>query len=218
MNPASNLILVGPMGAGKTSIGRRLAERLGLDFVDADVALEALTGVTVNLIFELEGEAGFRERERQLLAELCTQHDKLIATGGGAVLDAGTRDLLARSGFVVYLRTGVERQLERLAKDRSRPLLQAPDRRQRLQAMAAQRAPLYEAVADLVYDSEQAGVATACDALMAELEARWRRAGSLPAPSPTAPRFPPQAEEGEVRRSGPPPFPRAAEGTTEAPK
>lgn len=175
MNPAPNLILVGPMGAGKTSIGRRLAERLGLEFVDADVALETLTGATVNLIFELEGEAGFRERERQLLAELCARQGMLIATGGGAVLDAGTRRLLARSGFVIYLRTGVERQLERLAKDRSRPLLQAPDRRERLTAMAAQRGPLYEEVADLAYDSDQASVGTACDALLAELALRWQR-------------------------------------------
>ena len=175
MNPAPNLILVGPMGAGKTSIGRRLAERLGLDFVDADVALETLTGATVNLIFELEGEAGFRERERQLLAELCAQQGKLVATGGGAVLDAGTRRLLARSGYVVYLRTGVERQLERLARDRARPLLKAPDRRERLQALAAQRGPLYEEVADLVYDSDHANVSTACDLLLDELSSRWQR-------------------------------------------
>lgn len=188
MNPAPNLILVGPMGAGKTSIGRRLAGRLGLDFIDADVALETLTGATVNLIFELEGEAGFRERERQLLASLCAQQGKLIATGGGAVLDAGTRRLLAASGFVVYLRTGVERQLERLEKDRSRPLLKAPDRRQRLQALAAQRGPLYEEVADLVYDSDHASVGTACDALIALLDARWQRG--------PCPRLPPQAGEG----------------------
>jgi shikimate kinase len=175
MNPAPNLILVGPMGAGKTSIGRRLAERLCLEFVDADAALETLTGVTVNVIFELEGEAGFRERERQLLAELCAQHGKLIATGGGAVLDAGTRAVLARSGFVIYLRTGVERQLERLAKDRSRPLLKAPDRRERLETLAVQRGPLYEEVADLVYDSDQASVGTACDALLVELAHRWQR-------------------------------------------
>ena len=175
MNPAPNLILVGPMGAGKTSIGRRLAERLGLSFVDADVALETTTGATVNLIFELEGEAGFRERERLLLAELCSQQGRLIATGGGAVLDESTRRVLAASGFVVYLRTGVERQLERLKRDRTRPLLRAPDRRERLQAMAAQRGPLYEEIADLVFDSDRASVGTACDTLLAELAARWRR-------------------------------------------
>ena len=175
MNPAPNLILVGPMGAGKTSIGRRLAERLGLAFVDADVALETTTGATVNLIFELEGEAGFRERERQLLADLCAQRGLLIATGGGAVLDSSTRRVLAASGFVVYLRTGVERQLERLKRDRTRPLLRAPDRRERLQAMAAQRGPLYEEIADLTFDSDRASVGAACETLLADLAARWQR-------------------------------------------
>lgn len=175
MNPAPNLILVGPMGAGKTSIGRRLAERLELAFVDADVALETTTGATVNLIFELEGEAGFRERERLLLAELCAQRGLLIATGGGAVLDPATRRVMSASAFVVYLRTGVEHQLERLERDRTRPLLRAPDRRERLQAMAAQRGPLYEEVADLVYDSDRASVASACEVLLAELAVRWQR-------------------------------------------
>lgn len=175
MNPAANLILVGPMGAGKTSIGRRLAERFGLEFVDADLALEEATGATVNLIFELEGEAGFRERERALIAELCRGEGRLVATGGGAVLDAATRRAMAGAGFVVYLRTGVERQLERLAKDRSRPLLKAPDRRERLQALAAERGPLYEEIADLAYDSDHASVATAADALADLLQARWQR-------------------------------------------
>ena len=175
MNPAPNLILVGPMGAGKTSIGRRLAERLGLAFVDADARLEEQAGATVSTIFELEGEAGFRERERLLLAELCAQRGLLVATGGGAVLDDSTRRVLAGSGFVVYLRTGVERQLERLKRDRTRPLLRAPDRRERLQAMAAQRGPLYEEIADLVFDSDRACVTAACDTLLAEISARWQR-------------------------------------------
>jgi shikimate kinase len=175
MNPASNLILVGPMGAGKTSIGRRLAERLGMSFVDADVALEAQTGVSVTLIFELEGESGFRQRERTVIAELCDGRGQVIATGGGAVLDPATRRLLAASGFVVYLRTGIDRQLERLARDRSRPLLRAPDRRERLQTLAAQRGPLYEEVADLIYESDHASVNCAADALLAELDARWQR-------------------------------------------
>jgi shikimate kinase len=129
----------------------------------------------VNLIFELEGEAGFRERERLLLAELCAQRGLLIATGGGAVLDASTRRVLAASGFVIYLRTGVERQLERLKRDRTRPLLRAPDRRERLQAMAAQRGPLYEEIADLTFDSDRASVGAACDTLLAEIQARWQR-------------------------------------------
>jgi shikimate kinase len=175
MNPAPNLILIGPMGAGKTSIGRRLAQRLKLRFVDADVALEALTGVSVNLIFELEGESGFRERERELLDELCRERGQVIATGGGAVLDPRNRAALAASGFVVYLCTSVERQLERLQRDQSRPLLRAPDRRERLEALAAARGPLYQEIADLRFDSDHASVGTAVDLLLQELAARWQR-------------------------------------------
>jgi len=175
MNPAPNLILIGPMGAGKTSIGQRLAKRLELRFVDADVELEALTGATVNLIFELEGEAGFRQRERILLAELCAGRGQVIATGGGAVLDSDTRRLLASSGYVVYLETDVERQLQRLQRDRSRPLLRSPDRRERLMAMATQRGPLYREIADLTWRSEHASVATAVDGLLAQLATRWQR-------------------------------------------
>lgn len=176
MNPASNLILVGPMGAGKTSLGRRLAERLGLTFVDADHALETATGASVSLIFELEGEAAFRQRERVLLAQLCAARAQVIATGGGAVLDADTRRLLTNSGFVVYLRTGVEHQLERLQRDRSRPLLHGPNRHDRLQALAAQRGPLYEEIADLIFDSDRASVPAAAEALLRELHLRWQRA------------------------------------------
>lgn len=175
MNPAPNLILIGPMGAGKTSIGRRLADRLGLRFIDADAALEAQTGVSVATIFELEGEPGFRARERALLAELCGTPGQVIATGGGAVLDPETRRTLAAHGFVVYLRTSIERQLQRLARDRSRPLLRAPDRRERLEQLAAQRGPLYREVADLEFDSEHAGVGSAVDALLAQLAQRWER-------------------------------------------
>ncbi len=175
MNPAPNLILIGPMGAGKTSIGQRLAKRLELRFVDADVELEAVTGATVNLIFELEGEAGFRQREQALLAELCAGQGKVIATGGGAVLDPDTRRVLAASGFVVYLETDVERQLQRLARDRSRPLLRGPDRRERLRVMAAQRGPLYREIADLIWRSEHASVTCAVDTLQDQLAARWQR-------------------------------------------
>jgi shikimate kinase len=178
MNPAANLILIGPMGAGKTSIGRRIAQRLELRFVDADAELEGQTGASVGTIFELEGEAGFRARERALLAELCAGRDQVIATGGGAVLDPANRRALAAHGFVVYLRTGIERQLQRLARDRARPLLRAPDRRQRLEALAAQRGPLYEEIADLQFDSDHVGVGSAVDALLEQLAQHWRRDGA----------------------------------------
>jgi shikimate kinase len=175
MNPAPNLILIGPMGAGKTSIGRRLAERLEMRFVDVDAELEAQTGASVGTIFELEGEAGFRGRERLLLAELCAGRGQVIATGGGAVLDGDNRRVLAAHGFVVYLRTGIERQLQRLQRDRNRPLLRAPDRRQRLEDLAAQRGPLYREIADLEFDSDHAGVGSAVEALLAQLSHRWQR-------------------------------------------
>src|SRR5690606_17609278 len=114
MNPAPNLVLVGPMGAGKTSIGRRLAERFGLAFVDADHYVEERTGATIAAIFEHVGEAGFRERERAALAELLAGEGRLVATGGGAVLDADNRRLMRERGFVVYLQVGLEAQLRRL--------------------------------------------------------------------------------------------------------
>ena len=174
MKVASNLILVGPMGAGKSSIGRRLARRLGLQFVDADVELERQTGATVALIFELEGEAGFRERERALLAGLCAGRDQVIATGGGAVLDAQTRRRLAENGFVIHLKIDIDRQLQRLARDRQRPLLQAPDRRERLLALGAQRAPLYAEIADLELDSGRLSVGVATDRLAELLQDRWQ--------------------------------------------
>ncbi|MCK7595013.1 shikimate kinase [Pseudomarimonas salicorniae] len=175
MNPASNLILVGPMGAGKSSIGKRLARRFGLAFVDVDEAIEAQTGARIPVIFELEGEAGFRRRESELLAELCAGRDQLIATGGGAVLSEANRSLLSRSGFVVWLRTGVERQLDRLAQDRCRPLLQVPDRERRLRAMAAERDPLYRAVCDLAFDSDQRRVSVAAERLAGLLAGHWQR-------------------------------------------
>ncbi|MBL8273498.1 MAG: shikimate kinase, partial [Xanthomonadales bacterium] len=135
MNPAPNVFLVGPMGAGKSTIGRRLARHFGLAFIDLDDELEARTGASVKLIFELEGEAGFRARESALLAELAQADGRLLATGGGTVLDAGNRALLRSRGFVVWLRASVAQQLRRLERDRKRPLLGGPDRRARLEQL-----------------------------------------------------------------------------------
>ena len=128
MHEAPNLSLIGPMGAGKTAIGKRLAPRLGLAFVDADHALVERTGVSIAEIFEREGEAGFRAREAALLAELLAGEGVLLATGGGAVLAPANRALLAARSRVVHLRVDVRQQLRRLAHDRQRPLLQTPCR------------------------------------------------------------------------------------------
>lgn len=175
MNPAPNLVLVGPMGAGKTSIGKKLADRLGLAFVDCDHALEARTGATVPVIFELEGEPGFRAREAALIADVMSGQDQVVATGGGAVLDPASRRALCERGFVVYLQASVDQQLERLARDRSRPLLAVPDRRERLETLAVQRGPLYAAMADLPFNADGLAVATAAERLLLELSRQWRR-------------------------------------------
>lgn len=175
MNPAPNLVLVGPMGAGKTSVGQRLAARLGLRFVDADAELERRAGMSVAAIFETEGEAGFRTRERALLAELCAGRGQLLATGGGAVLEEDNRTLLTAHGFVVWLRAGVATQLARLAEDDGRPLLQGADREAVLERLAAQRDPLYARIADLVFDNEGLSPDAAAAALQARLREGWTR-------------------------------------------
>ena len=177
MNPAPNLVLVGPMGAGKSSIGRRVAERFGLCFVDADHAIEQLTGATISAIFEHVGESGFRERESAVLAELLSGEGQLVATGGGAVLDPGNRRLMQERGFVVYLCAGLESQLKRLARDRSRPLLQRPDREQVLRELARVREPLYREVADLVMDTDGLTAADASARLCLQLAERWNGNG-----------------------------------------
>jgi len=177
MNPASNLILVGPMGAGKTCIGRHLATRYGLHMLDVDHEIERSCGTTVTSIFEREGESGFRAREREMLAELLAGDGVLIATGGGAVLDAGNRALLRDRGFVIYLQVSVEQQLERLASDNSRPLLARPDRQQVLRELAAVRAPLYAEVADLQFDTGPLSTELAIAHLSELLSSRWQRPG-----------------------------------------
>ncbi|MGB4858477.1 MAG: shikimate kinase [Dokdonella sp.] len=149
MIAASNLILVGPMGAGKTTIGRQLAEQLVMPFVDLDHEIEQRTGASVALIFEVEGEAAFRQRESQMLQQLLERHGILLATGGGAVLSQDNRKLMRERGFVLWLDTSVAVQLDRLARDHlKRPLLQTPDREQRLNEMAQRRNPLYAECAD----------------------------------------------------------------------
>ena len=158
-----NIYLVGPMGSGKTTIGQRLARRLELDFYDSDQEIESRTGASVNLIFDVEGEAGFRERERQVLAELAAQCGVLIATGGGTVLSAANREVLKQTGIVVYLRTSVRQQLERLRRDRSRPLLKSGNKEHKLKELAEQRDPLYEEVADLVFPSRSRNIDSAVD-------------------------------------------------------
>lgn len=142
------------MGAGKTTIGRQLARTLGLEFLDSDREIERRSGVDIPTIFDFEGEAGFRRRERAMI-EALTQHDDIVlATGGGVVLDPDNRRDLAGRGTVVYLETSVDEQLRRTRHDRNRPLLQADDRRATLERLDAERAPLYREIADVVIPTD----------------------------------------------------------------
>ncbi|MDE2150353.1 MAG: shikimate kinase [Gammaproteobacteria bacterium] len=141
------------MGAGKTTIGRRLAHDLGLHFVDSDHEIETSTGVDIGFIFEKEGEAGFRARESRMLARLTAGTGVVLATGGGAVLVPGNRALLASRGFVVYLYAGIDQQLARTERSDNRPLLADGNRRLILERLLAQRDPLYRDIADLVIET-----------------------------------------------------------------
>ena len=175
MNPSCNLFIVGPTGAGKTSIGRRLAEHYQLAFVDLDQEIERHCGVPVGTVFELEGEAGFRRREQDML-DTCTQRAGVVlATGAGAVLDPLNRERLAARGYVLWLQASVEQQLERLARDTKRPLLAGEDRRAKLTAMRTIREPLYRELADLVIPDEHEHVAAATQRTIALIDTHWNR-------------------------------------------
>ncbi len=162
---SQNIFLIGPMGSGKTTIGKHLAKLLMMDFYDCDHELERLTGASVGLIFDVEGEAGFRLRESQLLKQLSEKTSALISTGGGVVCSEENRAVLRSRGLVVYLKTSIEKQLKRLSQDKSRPLLQAEDRTQRLLDLARVRNPLYDATADLVYSTRNSSVYASAKAL-----------------------------------------------------
>lgn len=150
-----NIFLVGPMGAGKTTIAKKLAERLQRECFDSDHVIEKRTGVDIPYIFEREGEAGFRKREREVIDELTQKSAIVLATGGGAVLDEQNRANLSSRGFVVFLHTPVDVQLSRTAGDKRRPLLQVEDPKARLTAIFNERLPLYEATADLVLSTAE---------------------------------------------------------------
>ena len=199
MNPAPNLVLVGPMGAGKSSIGRRLAGRFGLAFVDLDREVEQRTGATIPTIFECEGEAGFRLREREVLADLLAGEGLLLASGGGAVLDPDNRRAMAGRAFVVYLHVEPAEQLRRLARDRTRPLLANGDREQVLRTLASAREPLYREVADLRFDTGGCAPPVAVARLGRLLAQRWQRTACAtlptfapPLPEPVHMPFPPR--------------------------
>jgi shikimate kinase len=169
-----NIFLVGLMGAGKSTVGRLLARRLKLRFFDSDLEVERRCGVKIPVIFEIEGEAGFRIREQQAIAELTALRGIVLATGGGAVLAEENRRLLAASGTVVYLCARPEDLYERVRHDRNRPLLASADPLVRLRELHAERDPLYRSVADLVIETGAQSVQTLARDLFNKLEHQWK--------------------------------------------
>ena len=170
MTETRNVYLIGPMGSGKTAVGRHLAKLLHLDFLDSDVEVERRTGVDIPYIFEREGEAGFREREREVIDSLTLLPNVVIATGGGAVILPENREHLAARGSVVYLQTGIQQQLERTRHGRQRPLLYTEDPEQRLRDLMEFRAPLYESIANVTVATDGRHVRAVAEEIVHKLK------------------------------------------------
>ncbi|WP_094752667.1 shikimate kinase AroK [Psychromonas sp. CD1] len=149
-----NIFLIGPMGAGKSTIGRHLAQMLHLNFYDSDAEIEKKTGADIAWVFDVEGEEGFRTREEGILDELTQKHGIVLATGGGAIVRVGNRNHLSARGIVVYLKTSINKQLARTLKDKRRPLLRTDDPRVVLEALAEARNTLYDEVADYTIETD----------------------------------------------------------------
>lgn len=146
---SENIFLVGPMGVGKTTIGSHLARKLKYEFVDSDTEIEKRTGASISLIFDIEGEEGFRKREAQMIEELTQRQHIVLSTGGGSVLDEVSRQHLRSRGYVVYLKASVDILHERLKKSRNRPLMETDDKQKVIEDLLQEREPLYQAVADI---------------------------------------------------------------------
>jgi shikimate kinase len=170
---SANIYLIGPMGSGKTTIGQRLAKRLCREFLDNDHELQEQTGASVSLIFDLEGEEGFRKRETAMLKQLTARNGIVLATGGGTILAPENRELLSSSGTVVYLRTSVNQQIKRLSRDKTRPLLQSGDRKEKLIRLADERNALYEEVAHITFQSRSRSLESAAEALYQKIVSYW---------------------------------------------
>jgi len=154
MKKPGSIFLTGPMGSGKSTIGRKLAQKLDMPFHDSDHEIERRTGVDIPLIFELEGEAGFRRREASVIDALTRLPNIVLATGGGAILDPDNRERLGKRGTVIYLHTSVKQQLARTSHDRNRPLLQTGDPRATLEQLLAIRDPLYREIASCIIETD----------------------------------------------------------------
>lgn len=170
MTSSLSVFLVGPMGVGKTTIGKVLAETMGLVFVDSDREIEAVTGADIPWIFDVEGEAGFRARESKMIEQLTARTGIVLATGGGAVLAEDNRRWLKQRGAVVYLRAPISQQIERTKRDKTRPLLQTANPAQKIRELMALREPLYQEVADLIVDTNRRGPKAACTEILRQLD------------------------------------------------
>ena len=168
---SGNLILVGMMGSGKTTMGRTLAKHLGKDFVDSDEEIQRRTGVTIPHIFDIEGEAGFRQRESAAIRDLVERDNMVLATGGGAVLAEQNRVMLQQNGIVIYLKASVHELWQRTRHDKNRPLLQTADPHAKLTELFQQRDPLYMQAADIVMQSGKQSAHALMLHLVDEIEA-----------------------------------------------
>jgi shikimate kinase len=166
------IFLVGPMGAGKTTIGKYLAQQLKLQFFDTDTEIEARTGADIPWIFDVEGEEGFRDREQQVVEEMTQMDSVVLATGGGVVLRPENRRALAARGYVIYLYATIDEQVRRTRRDRRRPLLQQGDPEQVLRDLMALRDPLYREIADHIIETDGCSPKTVAQRLVRELQSQ----------------------------------------------
>jgi len=171
MKSRQSIFLVGPMGVGKTTIGRQLASILDYEFLDSDREIEQRTGASIPWIFDMEGEEGFRRREQAIIDELTARPGIVLATGGGAVIKPENRDHLKQRGIVVYLKAELDELLARTRNDKNRPLLQTEDPRARLQVLLEQREPWYLEIADIVFDTQHQNIKTAAKTLQKRVQA-----------------------------------------------
>ena len=167
-----NIFLVGPMGAGKSTIGRHLAQQLHMEFFDSDTVIEERTGADISWVFDVEGEAGFRVREETVINDLSQEQGIVLATGGGSVISKDNRNRLSARGLVVYLETTIEKQLARTQRDKKRPLLQTDAPREVLEALAGERNPMYEEIADYVVRTDDQSAKVVANQIIKMLEER----------------------------------------------
>ena len=170
MMRSRNIFLVGMPGVGKSTIGKQLADQLKLRFIDSDHEIESRCGADISWIFDIEGEEGFRERERKVIHELTEKSGIVLATGGGSILTPANRDRLSARGTVVYLKAPLEQHVERTLRDRKRPLLQTEDKAKTLEAMQKEREPLYQEIADIVVNASDSTVRSVVNEIIKRIE------------------------------------------------